>query len=260
MAEVSIEHKRELKRTRRSPEQRQAELVHRLLAGQHLGTTELGYDLDGWHLGVIATGLGAREALSGMAKSADRQLLSVSHGEETVWAWLGGKAQARGRRSRARGPRRAGHGPGAGDRRAGGGGFEGWRPRTHRQAQAARLVALHRPSRLTRYAEDMLLAAALRDETLAKLAEGDLSRTAHEPARRWGGVAADAARVPQLAAATRPRWPFGAGLESAYGRKPPQYCPAASRAPSGHVPGRARGGVAVGGPQRGRRRREVNAA
>ena len=67
MAEVSIEHKRELGRARRSPEQRHAELVHRLLAGEHRDTAELGYDLDGWHLGVIATGIGAREALSGMA-------------------------------------------------------------------------------------------------------------------------------------------------------------------------------------------------
>ena len=91
MAEVSIEHKRELARARRSPEQRQAELVQRLLAGENLGLADLGYDLDAWHIGVIATGVGALQALRGMAASADRQLLSVSHREETVWAWLGGK-------------------------------------------------------------------------------------------------------------------------------------------------------------------------
>ena len=45
-------------------------------------------------------------------------------------------------------------------------GLDGWRL-THQQAQAARLVALHRPRLLTRYAEDMLLSAALRDEMLA---------------------------------------------------------------------------------------------
>jgi len=165
MAAVSIEHKRELKRARHTPEQRHAELVARLLAGEQLGTAELGYDLDGWHLGVIATGIGAREALSAMARSADRQLLSVSHREETVSAWLGGKRRIEVGDLGVVVPAEQGADlalaigePGRG--------LQGWRL-THRQAQAARLVALHRPRRLTRYAEEMLLAAALRDETLA---------------------------------------------------------------------------------------------
>ena len=45
-------------------------------------------------------------------------------------------------------------------------GVEGWRA-THRQAQAAMLVALRRPQRLTRYADVALLAAVLRDGDLA---------------------------------------------------------------------------------------------
>jgi hypothetical protein len=166
MATISIEHRRELERTRRSPEQRQADLVDRLLAGELIDTANLGYELDAWHIGVIATGPGAVEALRATAKSADRQLLSVSHGEETVWAWFGGKrrlpvsdlehlllAEQSACVALAIGE------PGRG--------IDGWRL-THRQAQAALLVALHRPRRLTRYAEEMLLAVALRDETLAR--------------------------------------------------------------------------------------------
>ncbi|HVA20160.1 MAG TPA: helix-turn-helix domain-containing protein [Solirubrobacteraceae bacterium] len=165
MASVSMEHKRELKRARRSPAQRHAELVQRLLAGENLGLAELGYHFDAWHIGLIATGKGATETLRVIAASADRQLLSVSHGEETVWAWLGGTRRlAVGDLERLM-PLEKGRGVSLAIGEPGSG-IDGWRL-THHQAQAALLVALHRPRRLTRYAEDMLLAIALRDETLA---------------------------------------------------------------------------------------------
>jgi DNA-binding PucR family transcriptional regulator len=47
------------------------------------------------------------------------------------------------------------------------GGLEGWRM-THRQAQAALLVARRRPQRVTRYGDVALLAAALGDELLGR--------------------------------------------------------------------------------------------
>lgn len=189
MAEVSSEHKRELARARRSPEQRRAELVLGLLAGERLGTAELGYCLDAWHIGVIATGIGAGDAVREIAASADRQLLSVSRGgEQTVWAWLGGKRRLEIFDLESLVP--AENGPGVslaiGEP---GSGADGWRL-THRQAQAARLVALHRGGRegvtRTRYAEDMLLAAALRDETLGQ----SLKQTFLSPltSQRDGGV------------------------------------------------------------------------
>jgi hypothetical protein len=173
MAEVSIEHKRELARARRSPDQRHAELVRRLLAAELIDTAKLGYDLDAWHIGLIATGSGATEALRGIAASADRQLLAVSHGEETVWAWLGGKRRVAVSDLEHLLPAKesAGVSLAIGEP---GKGIDGWRL-THRQAQATLLVALHRGGRdgmtLTRYAEEMLLAAALRDETLARSLE-----------------------------------------------------------------------------------------
>ena len=166
MADVSSEHRRERGRWRRSPEQRHAELVRRLLEGERLGTAELGYNLEAWHIGVIATGNAAAQALRDIARSADRQLLSMAYGEETVWAWLGGKRRLEVSDLERIVPRDCDPSvslavgePGSGT--------DGWRL-THQQAQAARLVALHRPRRYTRYAQDMLLAAVLRDETLAR--------------------------------------------------------------------------------------------
>jgi PucR C-terminal helix-turn-helix domain/GGDEF-like domain len=164
MAGVSIEYNCEIERAGRSLEQRRAELVRRLLAGELVDTAELGYEFDAWHLGVIATGDGAREALRALAGGSDRQLLPVSRGEETVWGWLGGK-----RRLAVADIERllqAGEDVvlAVGEPRKG---VDGWRL-THRQAQAALLVALRSRERLTRYADVALLAAALRDDVLAR--------------------------------------------------------------------------------------------
>ncbi len=192
VAAISTEYKREVQRAGRSPEQRRAERVGRLLAGEPLDTAELGYDFDVWHLGVIATGTRARETVGGLIIGSDRQLMTVSHGEETVWA---GRAGGEGRRSRI--PER--QLPAKRDvcvlLAVGelGSGIEGWRL-THHQAQEALLVALHRPRRLTRYAEDMLLAAALRDKTLARsLKELYLSPLAGE--RDGGSVSRETLRA-----------------------------------------------------------------
>jgi hypothetical protein len=166
IASVSTEYRREMNRMGSSLEGHRAERVRRLLAGELPDTTELGYDFDAWHLGVIATGARAREVLRGLMAGFDRQLLTVSHGEETVWAWFGWqrKPVAADIERQLSDERDAGVSLAVGEP---GRGIEGWRL-THNQAQAALLVALHRPRRLTIYADDMLLAAALRDQTLAR--------------------------------------------------------------------------------------------
>jgi hypothetical protein len=185
---VVSEHVGELERVGRSRELRLSERVRALLAGERADAVgpELGYELDGWHLGVIARGPGRGEALRGLARSLDRRLLSVPHGEETAWAWLGGqdglelteleRAVSELGRTRAVEMDRAGApGEGSGDWPVDvsfavgepARGLEGWRL-THRQAQAALAVALRRPRRLTRYADVALLAAALGDDTLAR--------------------------------------------------------------------------------------------
>jgi sugar diacid utilization regulator len=166
MAQVSLEYRREAERAGRSLEQRRAELARRLLAGEPLATAELGYELDAWHLGVIATGVGAREVLRELAQGADRQLLLVSRGEETVWAWLG----SRRRLSVADVDRLASAAEPPGVSLAigePGWGLDGWRL-THHQAQAALLVALRSQNRVTRYGHVALVAAVLRDDVLAR--------------------------------------------------------------------------------------------
>jgi hypothetical protein len=157
----------ELRQAERSPERRRTQLVHALLAGQPVDPSDLDHDLDQWHLAVIATGAATPRAVRSMAGGLDRRLLSVPHGAQSVWAWLSGR-----RRLPATDIERwlstqdhlevvwAVGEPGSG--------IDGWRL-THRQAQAALLVALHRPKpqRLTRYADVALLASALRDDVLA---------------------------------------------------------------------------------------------
>jgi hypothetical protein len=156
----------------RSPEHRHAERVGRLLDG---GTGELSgfdYELDVWHLGAIAVGERAGEAVGKLAAGIGRRLLCVSQGERCVWAWFGGRE-----RLASVDVERAIVGiDGIGSHLPAGvvfavgepaRGLEGWRL-THRQAQAAFVVALRHPRICTRYADVALLAAALKDEALAQ--------------------------------------------------------------------------------------------
>jgi hypothetical protein len=191
---IADEYGRELERVRRSHGHRRLELVRALLAGERIDDGgELGYGLDGEHLGVIATGAGCREALGNLAEGLDRRLLCVARGGGVVWAWLGGErsldrsdlkrwiaelqsacpAETASQGNRA--PGRVGTCGSAGDSLDGPAfalgeparSLAGWRL-THRQAQAARAVALRRPQKLTRYADVALLATALKDDTLAE--------------------------------------------------------------------------------------------
>jgi hypothetical protein len=166
-AAVAEEYARELDRAARSPVRRRLELVRELLAGsaelERAG--ELGYELEGWHLGVIATGTGAAQALDGLRAVSGWRMLGLTRSEHTVWAWFaGGQRRLPGqdleRQVGAAGVVGVSFAVGEPGR-----GLAGWRV-THQQAQAALLVALRRPQTVTRYADVALLAAALKDETL----------------------------------------------------------------------------------------------
>jgi hypothetical protein len=166
MAAVSAEYKLEVERAGRSLDQRRGERVLRLLAGEPIAPGEFDYTFeDAWHLGMIASGARTPEAIRGLGAGLDCEVLSVARGEKTMWVWLGSENRLPPSGIELRlsamvdiGVRLALGEPSRG--------VQGWRL-THRQAQAALLVALHRPQGITRYAEDMLLAAALADETLA---------------------------------------------------------------------------------------------
>ena len=68
--EVADAHSSEIMHRARSQEQRRAEIVDKLLADEPVDAgelAELGYELDGWHLGVIATGAQAGKAVRALA-------------------------------------------------------------------------------------------------------------------------------------------------------------------------------------------------
>jgi hypothetical protein len=149
----------------RSPAQRRAKRVLRLLAGGDLaGVGELGYELRAWHVGVIACGKGAEEALRGLAGSMDRRLLAVARGEDVMWGWLGGGAPVALGELEACVRELVGECSWTVGEPAHG--FDGWRL-THRQARAALCVASRSGEPLTRYGDVALVASMLCDEALA---------------------------------------------------------------------------------------------
>jgi hypothetical protein len=192
MAAVSAEYKQEAERAGRSLGQRRSAQVRRLLAGVAGERDDLGYRFDAWHLGAIAVGRGAGEAVRELAAGVDRRLLSVAADERSVWAWFGGAEKLACVDLERRVLGSGSHPPvnemglgGIGSASSEGvvfavgepaRGIEGWRS-THRQAQAALVVALRRsgipsPTQesipLTRYADVALLATALTDEALGR--------------------------------------------------------------------------------------------
>jgi len=167
MAAVTEEYENEMERARRSPSQRRAAEVQRLLAGADaFDAIDLAYDFRGWHLGAIAVGPESQQVVRTLATRLDRRLLSVPFGRDIVWAWLGGSTSVV--PDAGQGLGLAGHGAtlALGEPAKG---LDGWRL-THRQAQAALAIALRASARdglLTRYADVALLASALQDEVLA---------------------------------------------------------------------------------------------
>jgi hypothetical protein len=166
MAAVAAEYMDELEQLRRSPAQRLAERVQRLLASDSPHDAEgLDYELEAWHLGLIVTGSRADVAARTLAAGLNRKPLVIPRGNDSAWAWFGGReplpvadverylsAGVLGEVTLATGEPRYG--------------LEGWRL-THHEAQAAREVMLRRPQRFSRASEVALLAAVLRDEMLA---------------------------------------------------------------------------------------------
>ncbi len=162
---VSQEHASEIESISGGDEDKRAEYVRRLLAGELLDASELDYDLSAHHLGVIATGPEAADAIRDLATFFDCRLLLVNRGERAVWAWLGGRQKLgpdRVERLTDRGlPEQVSLAIGEPSR-----GLAGWRL-THQQAQAALPIALRSSERMVRYSDVALLASMLRDDLLA---------------------------------------------------------------------------------------------
>jgi hypothetical protein len=162
---VSEEHARESATRLSTTEERRAERVERLLAGELIDVTELPYDFEGCHVGTIVSGPEAVGTLRGLAGSMGRRLLAVRREEGAVWAWLGGRRPIdpvelqRLASVAIRPPLSMTIGEPAS-------GLAGWRL-THQQARAAVPIALRGPEPVVRYADVALLAAVLQDRLLA---------------------------------------------------------------------------------------------
>lgn len=164
MASVAEEYMRERDRLGASPSQKVEMRVRRLLDGAEDGNRNgFDYEFDNWHLGLIVVDAAPAAVVRGLAAELDCQPLVVPRGERIAWAWLG---------SRARGPVAEleqalpcdGARVAVGEPRQG---LDGWRL-THHEAQAAFQVMLRKPQRVTKACDVVLLAAILRDETLAR--------------------------------------------------------------------------------------------
>jgi hypothetical protein len=167
-------------------ERRRSALIERLLAGEPVVASVLGYGLGDHHLGLVIGGERAADLLSSLARGLDARLLTVSREEDLCWAWLG-----------RRGPLdpsevcdlAAAHLPARTAVALGepAEGLGGWRL-THRQARAAfPLASLRAGDPIVRYADVAFLAAALHDDLFAT----SLRRLYLEPleAGRDGGAA-----------------------------------------------------------------------
>lgn len=165
IAAVSEEYAREADARPETTEQRRADLVERLLAGELLDVPDLAYSFDCWHLGLLVVGPDPSEVLCALGKELDRTLLIVGRSEETVWAWLGGRRpfdpDQISSPSSFPWPLQVRVALGAPAE-----GLPGWRL-THRQAVAALPIALRGEQRVAHYAQAPLLATALQDELLA---------------------------------------------------------------------------------------------
>jgi hypothetical protein len=183
---LSEEYARESEGNASSAEQRVAERIKRLLAGEPLDTSDLAYDFEANHLGATAKGPGAAEAIRALAAPLDCRLLLVDHEDGTVWAWLGGRRsidplelQYRDVNPPPQVTLALGE-PALG--------LSGWRL-THRQARAALPIALRSPQGLIRYVDVALLASVFQDDVLSTslrelyLAPLELERDGGEAAR-----------------------------------------------------------------------------
>jgi len=161
---ISVEYKSEVERASRSPQQRIAARVQRLLAGQPVDLNKLHYEFDGWHLAAIATGPGTRQVVPRMESRFGRTLLSASPDDTTVWLWLAGRATPDEIKRELSPALPANVSLAVGERASG---LGGWRL-THSQAQDARRVALLTGQPFTRYADVALVAPWVRDPPRAR--------------------------------------------------------------------------------------------
>lgn len=163
LAAVGEEYGREARNRPAGAAERRRECVKRLLAGELADSSDLGYELEAQHLGLMAKGEGAEELMRALAPRLDRNLLAVKREEESIWAcWLGGRRPLDAVDAAAALAELvpAGVVVTIGEPAAG---LLGWRF-SHRQAKAALPIAEGSGKSVLCYAEVAVLSAVLADE------------------------------------------------------------------------------------------------
>lgn len=162
---VSEEYEREARSWVSGSKARRAEFVERLLAGELLDASSLGYEFEAWHLGVVAARPDALGVVCGLAATLDRACCSLI-AEKTPRgdgsAAVASTTLMSSNRCASTGclPRARSH---FGEPSHG---LAGWRL-THRQAAAALPIAMWSSKGFVRYSEVALLASVLHDDLLA---------------------------------------------------------------------------------------------
>lgn len=161
----------------RSRVHRRIGLVRELLDGLPASDDALDYRLRAHHVGVVAWGLEAEQAVIELARQSGRELLFIPGAGRSLWAWYGGSSAIEQRLMEVL----RGHKPPEGTFLALGGQAEGLDGfgRTHREAMQAFRVAAIRPRAVTRYADVVLESLAFSDERRAReFAERELGALA----------------------------------------------------------------------------------
>ncbi|HEV2999379.1 MAG TPA: helix-turn-helix domain-containing protein [Solirubrobacteraceae bacterium] len=160
------EYTRERERLLRGREQHRVVLVRDLLDGRSVGPGALGYRPADHHVGLVASGEAAPDALWALASLLDRRPLIVRADESTWWAWLGGDNPLDGSAESALRRYRPPEGVriGLGDQAAGVDGFRS----THAQAEFAHGAAVRRGRPLLAYDAVALEALACGDRAAAE--------------------------------------------------------------------------------------------
>jgi hypothetical protein len=165
VAVVTEEYVREAGARPASHEARRVERARRLLAGEPVDPGILGYELDGHHLGLVASSADARPLIRKLAGELGCRSLILAPSSKELWAWLGGAREpidpAVVRDLLASGGDPAspiGLGEPKSDRK-------GWRL-THAQAKRALWIAEAKSTPVVDYDEAALLSSIARDPTL----------------------------------------------------------------------------------------------
>lgn len=156
VADVVAAFERERDGYLRSNAQRNVQMVRDVLDGAVVDAGELGYDLLGPHVGVVAEGPKADGELAGLAQQLGVRSLIVPASGDVAWAWLSTAKPVTPPNSTVR--------FGVGDALSGPDGFR----ITHRQAVLACTVAVRSLGPYCRYDDVTVEAAALRDEIAAR--------------------------------------------------------------------------------------------